>query len=167
MLVLLIWLYNCYTPEWCVPLRVNERGSCFHSLDKLGFVEMTEPAANGLIRHGLRRATFPRGEGYEVPRPWLFPFTPGTHMYKPHRLQRDLKRNDAAILQRIASDLAEIQAILCNRAAPNAAATTPTQENGGGPGGSCVCFPTAALCARVDDPSTHESGSQAAVRSCL
>ena len=30
---------------------------------------------------------------------------------------------------------------LCNRAAPDAAATTPTQENRGGPGGSCFCFP--------------------------
>ena len=71
MLVLLIWLYNCYTPEWCVPLRVNERGSCFHSLDKLGFGGTSEPAADGLIRHGLRRATFPRGEGYDATVSWL------------------------------------------------------------------------------------------------
>ncbi len=39
--------------------------------DKLGFVEMIEPAAYGLIRHGLRRATFPRGEGFEVAVSWL------------------------------------------------------------------------------------------------
>ena len=89
----------------------------------------------------------PEGEGFEVPRPWLFPFIPDYRIFKPHRLQRDLKRNDAAILQRIASALAEIQAILCNRAAPDAAATSPTQENRGGPGGSYFSFPR-RLCAR-------------------
>ena len=70
---------------------------------------MTEPAANGPIRHGLRRAIFPEGEGFEVPHPSRFPLTPGCQMSKPHRLQRDLKRNNAAILQRVSSALAEIQ----------------------------------------------------------
>ena len=49
-------------------------------------------------------------------------------------------------------------------AAPDAAARPTPQEHEGDRGEALFCFPPAALRARVDDPSTRESGSQAANR---
>ena len=77
----------------------------------------------------------------------------------PLRLHRNPQRSNAATLQRIASALAEIQAILCNRSRSAYAAAIPTFTGArGGPGGALICFLPAALRAWVDDPSTRESG---------
>ena len=52
-------------------------------------------------------------------------------------------------------------------AAPDAAARPTPQEHEGDRGEALFCFPPAALRARVDDPSTRESGLTAAHQSNL
>ena len=62
---------------------------------------------------------------------------------------------------------AEIQAILCNRSRPRCSRSTNSTGARGARGSARFCCPPAALRARVDDPSTRESGLTAAHQSNL
>ena len=88
---------------------------------------------------------------------------PSSHL----RLPRNPKGANAATLQRIASALAEIQAILCNRSRPRCSRSTNSTGARGDRGEALFCFPPAALRAWVDDPSTRESGLTAVHQSNL
>ncbi len=148
---LLMNVQKCSAPERYVSLRLLIWWDVkFRLLAKLGFVEMMEPAANGTSVTACAVPPSLEGEGFEVPHPLRFSFTPGTHMYKPRRLQRDLKRNDAAILQRDSS------AASGNSENPPAIDPPRMQpqngqppENGGGPGEAVFASPR-RLCATFD-----------------